>query len=49
MNDLLVTVGLICMIAGGYMMAPPLALIILGLILTIAGLTRIKGEQNGPH
>lgn len=49
MNDLIVTVGLICMVAGGWLIAPPVALIIFGVILVLAGLTRIKGEQNGPR
>lgn len=49
MNDLIVMVGLVCLLAGGWMVSPAVALMVLGLILIVTGLTRIKGEQNGPH
>lgn len=48
MNDLLVIVGIICLLAGAYWASPALALMVFGVILILLGLTRIKGDKNGP-
>lgn len=49
MNDFIVSIGTICLLTGAFMINLGLAVMILGIVLILIGLTRIKGEQNGPH
>lgn len=48
MNDFVVSIGIICLLTGAFMITPALAMMILGVVLVLAGLIRIKGEKNGP-
>lgn len=45
MNDLLIFLGALCVLAGCYLILPPLALVVLGLMLMGIGAARLRGER----
>ena len=42
MNDLLVGLGAVCVLAGCYLILPALALVVLGVMLMAVGLVRLS-------
>lgn len=45
MNDFLVSVGALCVLAGCYWIMPALALVVLGLMLIGIGMARLRSEK----
>lgn len=46
MNDFLVGLGALCVLAGCYLILPALALVVLGLMLMGIGAVRLRGERQ---